>query len=102
MHSPLKMIVVLEGLLYLAGEDESRMATLRCINSGNKMAMQFIYVQGGWGGWPTGNGKKLSSSQAQLRKQHAWLLLNFFPFPVGHPPHPPCKDVILVCIFAMN
>ena len=23
-------------------------------------------VQGGWGGWPTGNGKKLSSSQAQL------------------------------------
>ena len=23
-------------------------------------------VQGGWGGWPTGNRKKLSSSQAQL------------------------------------
>ena len=23
-------------------------------------------VQGGWGGWPTGNGKKLSSCQAQL------------------------------------
>ena len=23
-------------------------------------------VQGGWGGWSTGNGKKLSSSQAQL------------------------------------
>ena len=23
-------------------------------------------VQGGWGGWPTGNGKKLSSSQAQM------------------------------------
>ena len=23
-------------------------------------------VQGGWGGWPTGNGRKLSSSQAQL------------------------------------
>ena len=23
-------------------------------------------LQGGWGGWPTGNGKKLSSSQAQL------------------------------------
>ena len=20
----------------------------------------------------------------------AWQLLNFFPFPVGHPPHPPC------------
>ena len=24
------------------------------------------YVQGGWGGWPTGNRKKLSSCQAQL------------------------------------
>ena len=23
-------------------------------------------VQGGWGGWPTGNGKKQSCSQAQL------------------------------------
>ena len=23
--------------------------------------------------------------------QHAWMLLNFFPFPVGHPPHPPCR-----------
>ena len=25
-----------------------------------------VVVQGGWGGWPTGNGKKLSSCQAQL------------------------------------
>ena len=25
-----------------------------------------LYIQCGWGGWPTGNGKKLSSSQAQL------------------------------------
>ena len=25
-----------------------------------------IQIQGGWGGWPTGNGKKLSSCQAQL------------------------------------
>ena len=24
------------------------------------------FLQGGWGGWPTGNGKKLSSCQAQL------------------------------------
>ena len=24
------------------------------------------HIQGGWGGWPTGNGNKLSSSQAQL------------------------------------
>ena len=29
---------------------------------------------------PTGNGKKVSSSWAG---QHAWLLLNSFPFPVG-------------------
>ena len=36
-------------------------------------------------GRPTGNGKKLSSSQAQLGRQHAWLLLSFFPFPVGYP-----------------
>ena len=48
------------------------------------------FIQGGWGGWPAGNGKKLSSSQAQLARQHAWLLLTFFPFPVGHPPHLPC------------
>ena len=26
-------------------------------------------------------------------RQHAWLLLNFFQFPVGHPPHPPCSLV---------
>ena len=26
----------------------------------------YTYTLGGWGGWPTGNGKKLSSSQAQL------------------------------------
>ena len=25
-----------------------------------------LLVQGGWGGWPTGNGKKLSSRQVQL------------------------------------
>ena len=25
----------------------------------------------------------------------AWLLLNFFPFPVGHPPHPHCRGSIL-------
>ena len=41
-------------------------------------------VPGAATGWPTGYGKKLSSRQAQLR-QHAWLLLSFFPFPVGHP-----------------
>ena len=31
-----------------------------CINLLNAR----VDVQGGWGGWPTGNGKKLSSSQA--------------------------------------
>ena len=25
----------------------------------------------------------------------AWLQLNFFPFPAGHPPHPPCTGVTL-------
>ena len=24
------------------------------------------HIQGGWGGWPTGNGKNVNSSQAQL------------------------------------
>ena len=28
--------------------------------------MLFVLVQGGWGGWPPGNGKKLCSCQAQL------------------------------------
>ena len=28
--------------------------------------LNYFPVQGGWGLWPTGNGKKLSSSQAQL------------------------------------
>ena len=42
-------------------------------------------------GWPTGNGKKLSCSQAHLGQQHAWLLLSFFPFPVGHPMSAGCK-----------
>ena len=33
--------------------------------------------QGGWGGWPTGKGKKLSSSQAQLG-QAACLAVAYF------------------------
>ena len=28
------------------------------------VGMLFIHIQGGWGVWPTGNGKKLSNSQA--------------------------------------
>ena len=35
---------------------------MKCTPSGEVEAS----LQGGWGGWPTGNGKKLSSSQAQL------------------------------------
>ena len=31
--------------------------------SGVKRSVRLL-VQGGWGGWPTGNGKKLSYSQA--------------------------------------
>ena len=34
-------------------------------------------IQGGWGGWPTGNGKKLSSSQAQLG-QATCLAVSYF------------------------
>ena len=26
--------------------------------------LDLVHVQGGWGGWPTGNGKKLSNGQA--------------------------------------
>ena len=31
-------------------------------------------------------------------RQHAWLLLTFFPFPVGHPPHPPCRSEVCVLL----
>ena len=48
-------------------------------------------LQGGWGGWPTGNGKDLAAARLSWARQHAWLLLILFPFPVGHPPHPPCS-----------
>ena len=50
---------------------------------------QQICVQGRWGGY----GKKLSSSQAQLGQATclAVAYFLFFPFPVGHPPHPPCS-----------
>ena len=35
-------------------------------NSVSKAAsvINSMYLQGGWGGWPTGSGKKLSNSQA--------------------------------------
>ena len=31
----------------------------------NRKEVPFMSVQGGWGGWPTGNGKKLSNSEAK-------------------------------------
>ena len=51
-------------------------------------------LQGGWGGWPTGNGKDLAAARLSWARQHAWLLLILFPFPVGHPPHPPCTSIL--------
>ena len=41
-------------------------------------------------GWPTGYGMKLNFSQGQLG-QAAWLAVNFFPFPVGHPMSAGCR-----------
>ena len=43
------------------------------------------YIQPADIGWPTGNGKKLSCTRHNWARQQAWLLLRFFPFPVGHP-----------------
>ena len=31
-----------------------------------KVKVSKLHIQGGWGGWPTGNGKKLSGSLAKL------------------------------------
>ena len=45
----------------------------------------FLGIQPADIGWPSGNGKEVSCSQAQLGIQQAWLLLTFFPFSVGHP-----------------
>ena len=33
---------------------------------------------------------KAAASHSWAR-QHAWRLLSFFPFPLGRPPHPPCR-----------
>ena len=46
-------------------------------------------LQGGWGGWPTGNGKKLSSCHAQLGQVTCLAVAYFFLFHAGHPLHPP-------------
>ena len=37
--------------------------------------------------------RNLAAARHSWARQHAWLLLNFFPFPVGHPPHPPCTGL---------
>ena len=63
-----------------------------------KMQTSITSLQGGWGGWPTGNVNKLSNSHACCFLNCAWLLLNFFPFPVGHPPHPPCTYMNCIAI----
>ena len=55
-----------------------------------------MVVQGGWGGCRTGNGKKLSKSQACCLAQLCLAVAYFFPFPVGHPPHPPCTYHCLI------
>ena len=40
-------------------------------------------VQGGWGGWPTGNGKKLSSCQAQLGQATCLAVAKFISISCG-------------------
>ena len=40
--------------------------------------------QGGWGGWPTGKGKKLSSSQAQLGQATCLAVASFLSISCGH------------------
>ena len=34
--------------------------------------------------------RKQAAALHSWARQHAWLLLNFFPFPVGHPEHEHC------------
>ena len=34
--------------------------------------------------------RNLAAARHSWARQHAWLWLTFFSFPVGHPPHPPC------------
>ena len=38
--------------------------------------------------------QEMEKNEAVVRhswaRQHAWLLLTFFPFPMGHPANPPC------------
>ena len=52
--------------------------------------MVFNPVQGGWGGWPTGNGKKLSNSQACCLAQLCLAAAKFLSISCGPSTHPPC------------
>ena len=74
-------------LRYTSSETTKKLKTHRCVSA----CLLQQYVQGGWGGCRRGNGKKLSNSQACCLAQLCQMLLNFFQFPVGHPPHPPCS-----------
>ena len=42
-----------------------------------------VIVQGGWGGWPTGNGKKVSISQAQLGQATCLAVAHFLSISCG-------------------
>ena len=47
-------------------------------------------------GWPTGNRKKTKQQPSMLPAPPstcAWLLLIFFPYPVGHPEHEHCNSI---------
>ena len=47
------------------------------------MLLSVFGIQGGWGGWPTGNGKKLSSCQAQLGQATCLAVAYFFSISCG-------------------
>ena len=34
--------------------------------------------------------RKQAAARHSWARQHAWMLLSFFPFPVGHPEHEHC------------
>ena len=42
----------------------------RNIPTDRYVSQGLVRLQGGWGGWPKGNGKKLSSSQARFTHQN--------------------------------
>ena len=73
--SPLKKICFFrKGTLVLFGffQTFTHLSTYILWTGGEGVKKYKICVQGGWGGWPTGNRKRLSSCQAQLG-QATWL-----------------------------